>query len=114
MHELSIASSIVDTILKEVDKRKLKSVSLIALEIGALTDIVPDSLLFGFEAITKDTILQKTKLEINIVPIKGSCTDCRKSFEVSEFVFICPNCSSGNIKVEQGNELDIAYIEAED
>ena len=114
MHELSIASSIVKTVQLEIEKRNLTSVTKIALHVGALTDIVPDSLSFGFEAITKNTNLENTELQIEIVPVKGVCKKCNHNFEVVEFVFVCPSCSSNDISMSQGNELDIAYIEAED
>ena len=114
MHELSIAQSILESVTKEVENRKLKNVTLIALKIGALTDIVPDSLEFGFDALKKDTVLNKTNLEIEIIPMKGTCLDCKNKFEVMEFVFVCPACSSSNIKTEHGTELDIAYIEVDD
>ena len=114
MHELSIASSIVDTVLAEVDKRSLKSVTLISLRVGVLTDIVPDSLQFGFEAMTKDTILEKTELQITSIPVVGKCKSCQKDFEVNEFIFVCPLCYAVDIEMQTGNELDIAFIEAED
>jgi hydrogenase nickel incorporation protein HypA/HybF len=114
MHELSIASSIVDTVLKEIDKQNLKKVLVIKLRVGVLTDIVPDSLLFGFEALTSDTVLKDTKLEIETVPIKGVCNECSNYFEVEEFTFVCPNCSSYDIEMKQGNELDIAHLEVDD
>ncbi len=114
MHELSIASSIVKTVLEEVKNRNLKTVTLVSMRIGALTDVVPDSLQFGFEAITKDTILAKTDLHIETISVKGCCNNCQHNFEVFEFVFICPNCESNDIKMSHGNELEIAYIEAED
>ena len=113
MHELSIASSIVDTVLLEVDKRNLKIVSLISMRIGALTDIVPDSLQFGFEMMTKDTILENTELKIESIPVKGRCNNCHNDFEVFEYIFICPNCASVDLDIHQGNELEIAFIETD-
>jgi hydrogenase nickel incorporation protein HypA/HybF len=113
MHELSIAQSIHEHVVKEINKRDLKNVSIIALRIGALTDIVPDSLEFGFDAIKKDTILDKTVLDIEIIPVSGVCKSCKKNFEVLEFVFVCPDCSSYDIKTENGTELDIAYLEVD-
>ncbi len=114
MHELSIASSIVNTVIQEVKTRNIKSVSKIGLKIGALTDIVPDSLQFGFAAITKNTELAQTKLLIEIIRVKGYCKKCQTNFEVMEFIFICPNCQSNDINMNQGNELEIAYIEADE
>lgn len=52
MDELSIASSIHETVMLKVTKRNLQSVSVIGLRIGVLTDIVPDALIFGFESLS--------------------------------------------------------------
>lgn len=114
VHELAIASSIVNTILDEAKKRNLKSVTIIGLRIGALTDIVPEALEFGFSAIASGTPLEGARLEIENVPIMGKCSACELVFEVKGFVFICPQCDSSDASVEQGEELDIAYIEVDD
>lgn len=114
MHELSIASSITDTVLKEVDKRCLSSVHSITLRIGVLTAIEPAALMFGFEAMTKGTLLENTKLKIESIPISGTCQTCKNEFEIQRFVFICPVCSSNDIKTVRGNELEITSIEVED
>ena len=113
MHELSIASSIFDTVMSEATERKLQSVSAIGLRIGALTAIVPDALIFGFESLSKDTLLEKTELRIRSISVKGTCNSCQKDFEVHEFVFVCPACYSVDIATYQGDELDIEYIEVE-
>jgi len=114
MHELAIADSIVNTILEEAKKQNLGSVVAVGLRIGALTDIVPEALEFGFSAITDGTLLEGTKLKIESVPVKGMCNGCGKTFEVKRFCFVCPECNASDIKVDQGQELDIAYIEVND
>jgi len=114
MHELGIADNIVTAVLKEMNDRKLKSVSAIALRIGAMTDIVTDALEFGFEILIRETPLEGARLKIERVPVKGHCRGCGTDFEVEEFIFVCPKCSSGDIVVTQGTELDIAYLEVED
>ena len=114
MHELAIASNIVETVLGEVEKRHLSKVNVIGLKIGALTDVVAEALEFGFEALVADTPLKDTKLVIELIPIKGTCNKCKKSFEVNEFIFICPECGSGDLRIDQGKELDIAYLEVDD
>ena len=114
MHELAIANSIVNTVLEEAKKQNFGSVVAVGLRIGALTDIVPEALEFGFSAITAGTLLEGTKLKIENVPVKGACNACGKTFEVKQFCFVCPECDAPDIKVEQGQELDIAYIEVDD
>ena len=114
MHELSIASSITDTVLKEAGKRSLLSVHSITLRIGVLTAIEPAALTFGFEAMTKGTLLENTKLKIESIPISGVCQTGKKEFEIEAFVFICPACDSSDIKTIRGNELEITSIEVDD
>ena len=114
MHELAIANSIMNTVLDEARKHDYKSVTAIGLRIGALTDVVPEALEFGFSAIAGGTLLEGARLEIENVPVQGKCSGCGETFEVKGFVFVCPGCGSSDIAVEKGQELDIAYIEVND
>ena len=114
MHELSIANSILNIVLNEIKTKNLPEVKAIGLKIGALSGILPDSLQFGFDAIKLDTALRKTKLEIEEIPIGGRCNNCSKSFEVKNLIFECPYCKSPSINMEQGQELDIAYLEIDE
>lgn len=114
VHELSIADSIVKTVLHEMDKGGFPRVLSVTVRIGALTDIVPDSLEFGFDAIKRDTALHDTKLIMEQVPIKAICSGCQHEFEVEEFAFRCPACESHDVHMTRGNELDIACIEVDE
>jgi hydrogenase nickel incorporation protein HypA/HybF len=113
MHELSIASSIIETITAEMLSRGLTSISKVGLRIGALTNVDPEALRFGYETIIVDTPLVGSTLEIESLPVKAICRKCGHSFEANDFIFICPNCESGDNEVTQGKELDIEYLEAE-
>ncbi len=114
MHELSIADSILNIVIDETKVKNLPEVKAIGLKIGVLSGILPDSLQFGFDAIKTDTPLKRTKLEIEVIPISGSCESCSESFKVNDLIFECPNCKSSSIKMEQGQELDIAYLEVDE
>ncbi len=115
MHELSIAQSIMEIVLKEADRQSAPArVTVIGLKIGALSGILPDALAFGFDAIKKGTPLAGCRLAIEEVPVRGHCRHCDRDFEVRELMFACPHCSSSSIDVVQGQELDIAYIEVDD
>ena len=114
MHELSIAQSIIDIVTQESENRNLDRIKAIGVKIGALSGILPDALEFGFDALKKDTDLTDTILEIEEIPVSGNCKDCMKSFEVKDLIFTCPNCGSGSIELEKGQELDLAYLEIEE
>ena len=114
MHELAIAESITNILMAELEKRKLKSITRVAVNIGTLTDIVPEALSFGFQALTSDTVFSETQLEIVMVPAQGRCNNCGIDFMVSDHAFICPHCESTDILATHGAELDIAYLEVDD
>jgi hydrogenase nickel incorporation protein HypA/HybF len=111
MHELSIASSIVETVLQEIERKKLPHVQTIAMRIGALSGVDPEALQFGFDSIISGTPLGNTKLEIEQVPVQGKCRNCNNEFAIQDFSFACPTCQSGQIDVTRGDELDITYLE---
>ncbi len=114
MHELAIAGSIVETVLSEMKRRKLSHITSVGLRIGAMSDIVPEALEFGFQALIAETSLADTRLEIERVPVRGHCHKCGVDFEVQKFVFVCPECGAVEVHVSQGTELDIAYLEIDD
>lgn len=114
MHELSIADSIVTTVLREIETRNLPPVNKIVVRVGTLSGVVPEALQFNFEVVSNDTPLAKTRLEIEEVTVQGKCHLCDYEFAVENNSFICPQCKSGQIEVIRGMELDIAYLEVED
>ncbi len=114
MHELSIAQNILEIVKQNVPEEELNKVRSIKLRIGKFAGIVVDSLEFCFEAITADTTLEKAKLDIDNVTVKGKCKSCEKSFNIKENLFKCPYCESMDIEMTSGAELQIVEFELED
>ena len=114
MHELSIANSILNFVLEEKKNKALPQIKAIGLRIGALSGILPDALEFSFDAIKKETALEGTILEISEIAVTGICKDCNENFSVTDLIFACPKCNSASIEVDQGQEMDIAYLDVED
>jgi hydrogenase nickel incorporation protein HypA/HybF len=110
MHELSIASEIINLVEKEIEKRGLKKLTEIGLRIGALSGIDPEALKFSYKIASANTNLDSARLAIEWVTVKGKCLACRKSFEVIDFAFICPYCDSADIEITGGEELDIISL----
>jgi hydrogenase nickel incorporation protein HypA/HybF len=113
MHEMGIAQSILDIVRQEMDRHGAGKVNLIRLMVGEFTAVVPHSLNFCFEVLTKDTPFEGVKLEMITVPLTGQCRECGEEFSVKNYQFICPKCGSKDIETIQGNELFIKEIEVE-
>ena len=60
MHELSVSSAVVDTVLKHAAGRR---VTVVSLRIGHLRQVVPDSLAFYFELVSRETLCEGARLE---------------------------------------------------
>ncbi|HWR13605.1 MAG TPA: hydrogenase maturation nickel metallochaperone HypA [Terriglobales bacterium] len=114
MHELSIATSILDAVEREGKLHPEASFKAVGLRIGEVSGVDIDSLTFGWEAITKDTEWESLKLVIESVPRKNRCTQCGNEFAVRDYEIECPACHSLATVNLSGDELDIAYIEAEE
>jgi hydrogenase nickel incorporation protein HypA/HybF len=114
MHEMSIAQNIIE-IVEEISKEnQVENVRKVIVKIGKLVAVVPDSLLFCYEALTTGTRLEDSELEINIIPILGECKTCGKKFEVESYFFTCPFCKSNEVRITQGQELNISELEVDD
>ncbi|HIJ57249.1 MAG TPA: hydrogenase maturation nickel metallochaperone HypA [Deltaproteobacteria bacterium] len=112
MHEMGIANQIVEIassyLPDNFDDRRVERVNL---KIGKLTGIVPDSLRFCFDIITKDTPFSGAELKVEDVSVKARCNDCDNEWTVDQASFICPKCNGGNADITAGRELDIVSIE---
>lgn len=113
MHELSIAQSIIQTVLAEADRAKAHKVLKVTLNIGDLSGVLPESLTFCFELLAKSTIAENATLVINKLPIRARCPQCTIAFEISNHRYMCPQCGEAAIELTSGRELQIARLEIE-
>jgi hydrogenase nickel incorporation protein HypA/HybF len=110
VHELSVASAVLNTAIKHADGRP---VSLVSLRIGRMRQVVPDSLQFYFEIVARDTVCEAAELRLEEVPAHLRCDDCRREWQPSIPAFGCPGCGSATVTVLAGEELEVEYIEVE-
>ena len=113
MHELSITQSLLEIVNQEVAKHAISRVTTVKLKVGKLSAIEPTSLIFCFEILTKETLMEGAELVIDHVPVRGKCSGCGELFEVDGLLFTCPNCSGHNIKLTSGRELYIEEIQGD-
>jgi hydrogenase nickel incorporation protein HypA/HybF len=110
MHELSLSGAIVNTVVKHARGRP---VSVVSLRVGALRQVVPDTLDFYFEFVARGTVCEGARLEQELVPARLRCTGCEREWEVELPIFMCPGCG-GAAEVASGDELEVESIEVEE
>lgn len=119
MHELSISSAVVNTVVKHAEGRR---VSVVNLRVGALRQIVPSSLAFYFEIVARESVCEGAQLDLELVDALLRCDECGSEWDPAPEpaldivipVFRCPDCGSAGTKTVAGDELEVDSIEVED
>jgi hydrogenase nickel incorporation protein HypA/HybF len=119
VHEFSVTSQIVQSVLAEAEKRGAKKVTEVDLVIGKLTFLGLEQLRFAFEVLTKDTILEGAKLVIEEQEGIVKCSNCGYEggfkyeddplYHVPVPTLKCPKCGSV-VEITAGKECTIKSI----
>lgn len=113
MHEVSIINNVIEIVLMKAEENKLKSIDKITLKIGELSGVMKESLMFAFQGISKETILENAELVIERVKATGECSNCNIIFEIKHFNKLCPKCNKFCCNILTGYELYIDTIDGE-
>ena len=114
MHELSIAMSIVEMAQEEAERRDVR-IDAVHMELGPLSGVVAEALLFSYEVACSGTRLEGSRLGIKEVPIEVYCQMCDAQQTLSSMqLFCCPVCGTPTAKVIHGRELVITALEVRD
>lgn len=111
MHELSLATAIRDTILRHAEGRP---VSTVHIRVGAMRQVVLESLRFYFGVVTQGTVCGGSRLELQVVPAALRCEECGENWQPGEPSFRCPSCGGREVEMVSGGELEVESIVVEE
>lgn len=116
MHELSIASGMVELAEAELEKHPGAKVLAIHLKLGRLCGVVREALEFSYEIACQSTALEGSKLIIEDVPVRIQCPQCQEARDiVSLQSFRCAVCGTPSAEILQGRDILVSALEiAED
>ena len=121
MHEFSISSEIVRTVLIEAEKNNGKKVLSIQLEIGELALLNVEQVTFWIHQLFKGSIAEGAKVKVKMIKARIQCESCGYKGGISPDIkdpfqhlipYSCPRCGSFQIKVEKGRECTVRRIQA--
>ena len=69
VHELSLASAIVDAVVRHAEGRR---VTVVSLRVGVLRQVVPESLEFCFGIVARESVCEGARLDYEVVPRDAS------------------------------------------
>jgi hydrogenase nickel incorporation protein HypA/HybF len=119
MHEFSIAANIVESVSEFAETNPDKKILKVRLEIGEMTCVEADQLKFCYDSIVKQTNLENSVLEIEIVPAKVKCSHCNydgaprywdEAVTTAIPTLQCPQCSQAAEAVA-GHECAIKTVQ---
>lgn len=114
MHELSIATALLDGVREEMARRPSAQLHKIGVRVGELSAVDPDALRFAFEVLTRDSELPGVQLEIENCPRRHRCASCGLEFIVRDYDWQCPRCACLDTRCIAGEELELAFLEVEE
>jgi hydrogenase nickel incorporation protein HypA/HybF len=114
MHEIGIASSILECVAAEMQRHPGAQLVEVGVRIGELSNVDKDALDFAFDALTRGTDRQGVRLNVEWCPRRQKCAACSGEFTVHDFELACPKCKTEQTTCVGGTELDIAYLELEE
>jgi len=81
------------------------------MRVGALRQVVPDSLSFYWDVVARDTVCEGARLELTEIDARLRCDDCGREWAPLIPAFRCPDCASAHVTIAAGEELEIDYLE---
>ena len=110
MHEVGVLFEVVKTVENIARENGLTKIDTVVLQIGELSSMIPRYIEACYPAAVEGTLLQDTKLKIEILPGNGICKECNKVFNLVENRNKCPHCGSKHWELLCGKEFMIKKI----
>src|SRR5437879_401468 len=112
MHELSIATAIVERAEDLARQHGAAAVEAVWLRVGEMAGVVPDALRFSFDVAREGTALGSARLVVEDVPARAHCAPCDAEFAVGTPPYLwCPRCERPVTRLLSGRELEITAVE---
>lgn len=111
MHELSIATDLINTAIETAKQNDAKKVLSVTVEIGELAMINPEQLIFMYEVLTEENMLKGSKLQIVHVPAVMECPNCGYKGPLEDkYTCACPKCGL-TLRALEGRDICLKTME---
>ncbi len=111
MHEVGIMNDILEIAVDSAREAGASKITSLRVQVGELSGVVPDALMFAFDVIASSTIAAGAALSIETIPATCICTKCGIERAGTSAV-ACPLCG-GSSTVSRGYELLVSSIEVD-
>jgi hydrogenase nickel incorporation protein HypA/HybF len=112
MHEMALMESLVELVEQAAFDHQATRVTLVRVELGALSQVDAAALRFCFDAVARGACCEGARFDI--VPIAGAgwCLDCGREVPLAERFGACPECGRHHVQMTRGDEFRLLELEA--
>lgn len=109
MHELALCEAIVGVVKAHAEGRH---VDVVRVRVGALRQVVPESLSFCWTLVRDAADMSDAELELECVNAEVRCRSCAELSEItSAWSIRCPRCYSSDVEVLHGDEFLVTSLD---
>lgn len=112
MHELGVIIEVVKTVEQFALQNNITTIESLTLQVGELSSMVPKYIEELYPIAVEKTMLENSKLIIEMLPGIGKCNECLYNFNLIKHDNTCPTCGSENWTVLTGTDFMIKDIKA--
>ena len=103
--------SVLELAVRHAQERSVTRIHSITIRIGDMSGVSIDALTFAFDVLARETMASEATLNIERVPPRYRCSQCRYEF-ASDFPYAtCPECGKERAELIQGREIELASME---
>ncbi len=110
MHEVAIATRVVEHVLEIARGQQAVHVETVELEVGTLQLVVPEALEMAFVACAHGTLLEGATLKLVGVRPQAECRTCAARYEPAVDNYRCPECGAADAMVVAGNDIVLKSV----
>jgi hydrogenase nickel incorporation protein HypA/HybF len=109
VHELSLCEAIAGVVKPYAEGRH---VDVVRVRIGALRQVVPESLSCCWTLLRGYEDMPDAELELEFVTAEVRCRSCRNESTIaSQWSLLCPSCGSADVEVLRGDEFLVTSLD---
>lgn len=111
MHEVSLATALMDLVRAQAAAAGASRVTRLVLEIGVLSHVDAHALRFAVDAVARGGPAEGAVLEIQEIVGTTYCLDCEASVRVLTRDASCPRCGGAKLLAQGGDEMRLKEME---
>lgn len=93
-----------------VSGRNACRITCLEVEVGVLSGVEPDSLVFALESFRRQPLFAETDMKIVRIPAVAICSTCGAEYETASWYDPCPACGINGFTLSSGEELRLKSV----